>query len=279
MRGCRLLYSPVIMRVTNIELEPIHQITYRNAAGGGMTRPGLLPILRGKVADLPGTLEALLLTSDLQGRAEQADAYGTRRLLGEVLVDEYLALAVAGQVPSPANTGALLAGDLFAAPNADRLGATGDVRAVWRAFAKDFRWVAGVAGNHDTFGSPAETSSFCREPGVHLLDGNAVELDEVRVAGVGGICGNPARPNRRTVDDFIAAIRKAERGHPHVLVLHEGPDGGAGQRGNAMVHGMIADRKYLVVCGHVYWPSPLYEFPSGSQVVNCDSRVLLLERA
>ena len=34
----------------------------------------------------------------------------------------------------------------------DKRGGSGDVTGVWLAFADIFQWVAGVAGNHDTFG-------------------------------------------------------------------------------------------------------------------------------
>jgi hypothetical protein len=49
------------------------------------------------------------------------------------------------------------------------MGATRDVRSVWRAFAADFRWVAGVAGTHDLFGKPPEREQFLREPDRHAV--------------------------------------------------------------------------------------------------------------
>lgn len=266
------------MRVLQIDPEPLHTLVYADAAPGGGTQARTLPILRGRVDHLPAQLDALLVASDLQGRARLAEAGGSMRLLGEALAEEYATLAELDQVPDPAVTGVLLAGDLYAAPAADRMGATGDVRDVWRAFAARFRWVAGVAGNHDLFGNPSEQARFRREPGVHLLDGDSVTLDDLRLAGVGGICGRPGKPNRRAPEEFVAAVRQLLPARPHVLLLHEGPGGDEGQRGNPDVRTAVAQRPVLVICGHVHWHSPLCELPGGGQILNADARALVLER-
>lgn len=267
------------MRIVELEDAPLHRIDYADAAPGGGTQPRVLDVVRGRVEGLPRQLDALLVTSDLQGRARLASAGGAMHLLGEALAEEYAALAELDMVPPPSHTGVLLAGDLYAAPGADRMGATGDVRPVWDAFAAGFRWVAGVAGNHDLFGGPQEQSRFCRQPGVHLLDGGAAALDDLRVAGVGGICGSPGKPNRRPPEEFVAAVRRALVGRPHVMMLHEGPDGEPGQRGNPALRAALAGRRILVICGHVHWDRPLAELPGGAQVLNTDARAFVLERA
>ncbi len=268
------------MRIVEIEEVPLHRIDYADAAPGGGTQRRALDLVRARVEGLPPQLDALLVTADLQGRAHLASAGGSMHLLGEVLAEEYTALAELDVVPPPSHTGVLLAGDLYAAPGADRMGATGDVRPVWDAFAAGFRWVAGVAGNHDLFGGAQEMSRFCRQAGVNLLDGASAELDDLRVAGVGGICGNPGKPNRRPPEEFVAAIRRALVAKAQVLVLHEGPDGQTpGQRGNPALRAALAGRRLLVICGHVHWDSPLAELPGGTQVLNVDARALVLERA
>ena len=61
--------------------------------------------------------------------------------------------------------GLLLCGDLYVRPALDARGGLGDVRPVWRAFARHFRWVAGVPGNHDAFGTPSERTAFANLPG------------------------------------------------------------------------------------------------------------------
>ena len=266
------------MRILDIDAEPFHVLEYQDAAPRGGTQLRRLPLLRGRAEGLPAELDALLVCSDLQGRACVGD--GQLLLLGEVLAGEYAALAELELVPPAAFTGVVLAGDLFAAPGADRMGATGDVREVWRAFAGGFRWVAGVAGNHDLFGDPQELNRFRREPGVHLLDGDTAELDGLRIAGVGGICGNPGKPNRRDPEAFIAAVRERLAGRPHLLVLHEGPDGGEPDlRGNPALRAALAGSRALVICGHVHWDRPLVNLAAGPQLLNVDARVVLLERA
>lgn len=267
------------MRIVEIAAEPLHRMTYSDAAPGGGTQVRELSLLRGRVAGLPPQLDALLVTSDLQGRAPLASAGGALHLLGEALAAEYATLAELEVVPAPAFTGVLLAGDLYAAPGADRMGATGDVREVWRAFAARFRWVAGVAGNHDLFGGSQDHSRFTREPGIYLLDGTHVALDDLRIAGVGGICGRKGKPNRRPPEEFVAATRRALQGNPHVLVLHEGPEGDEGQRGNPELTTALAGRRGIVICGHVHWNRPLADLPGGGQVLNVDARAIVLERA
>jgi len=266
------------MRIVEIGPAPIHEIEYLDAAPGGGSQLRRLPLLRGIVDGLPAELDGLLIASDLQGRARAGD--GELRLLGEALAAEYAMLAELEQVPAPAFTGVVLAGDLYAAPGADRMGATGDVREVWRAFAGGFRWVTGVAGNHDLFGGKQEQSRFERESGVHLLDDTAATLDDLRIAGVGGICGNFNKVNRRAPEEFIKAIRRALARRPHVLVLHEGPDGGEPHlRGNPEIREVVARSETIVICGHVHWDRPLVTLPTGAQLLNVDARAVLLERA
>lgn len=267
------------MRLLHIDREPFHTLEYADAAPRGGTQTRTLPFLRARVDTLPQQLDALLVTSDLQGRARLTEAGGAMHLLGEALAEEYATLADLDLVPAPAFTGVLLAGDLYAAPGADKMGATGDVRDAWRAFAARFRWVAGVAGNHDLFGKPNELARFRREPGIFLLDGDAVTLDDLRLAGVGGICGRPGKPNRRAPEQFVAAVRELLPARPHVLLLHEGPEGEPGQRGNAEVRAAVAGKPGLVVCGHCHWHQPLCELPGGGQILNVDARAVLLERA
>lgn len=286
MRGCAcgvrtaVWHTRGAMRIVEIAGEPIHELEYQDAAPGGGTQLRTLPIFRGAAEGMPAGLDALLVTSDLQGRARLGSAGGVSALLGEVLAEEYAALAELDAVPAAAFTGVILAGDLYAAPGADKLGATGDVRDVWRAFAAGYRWVTGVAGNHDLFGGAQERSRFEREPGVHLLDGDSVVLDGLRVGGVGGICGNPRKENRREPEVFVRTVQQVLANRPHVLVLHEGPDGGRPRlRGNPAVRAAVEDRRALVICGHCHWPEPLVTLAGGAQVLNVDARAVVLERA
>lgn len=201
----------------------------------------------------------------------------TGALLGEVIAGDYARLAQSGRVPPPHRVGVLLAGDLYASAAADRRGASGDVVCVWRAFADRFRWVAGVAGNHDRFGSAAERSALVSSPGVHLLDDEVVELDGLRIAGLGGIIGRAGRLLRRSPEDYDARLRRLVARSPDVVVLHESPaKSDAGLRGSAVVSSAVRGQPGVtVISGHCHWPQALAEL-DGTAVLNVDGRVALL---
>jgi hypothetical protein len=238
----------------------------------------VLPVLEGTVDALPDGVEALVVTSDLQGVELTRRPDATPRLLGEVVAERLAEHAAEGLLPPADRIGVILAGDLYGQP--ERRGGLGDVREVWQAFARRFRWVAGVAGNHDHFGDPGAQARFGREDRIHLLDEDAAQLDGLVVAGVGGIIGDPKRPFRRAEGDFLLATVNVLDLDPDLLVLHEGPDVPRTypeQVGNAQVRAAIGDRLgLLVVCGHRYWPEPLAQLPHGPQVLNVDHRVVVL---
>jgi hypothetical protein len=269
------------MQIVAIESSPFHTFEHRTAAGGGRTATYAVELYRGKVRGLPDALDALVVASDLQGIAPLAAEGGALRLVGEALAEQVAALADTGAVPALTKVGVVLAGDLYSAPAADQRGASGDVRTVWRAFAARCRWVVGVAGNHDTFGeTPQEEASFAAEPRIHLLDGVTVVLDGLHIGGVGRIIGDPNKPGRREEREFLRAMRRVLAEKPAMLVMHHGPDAQRGQlRGHPEIRRAL-DRSgtVLVVCGHVYWPSPVSELRGGAQVLNADGRVVLLER-
>lgn len=61
-----------------------------------------------------------------------------------------------------------------------------------------------------------------------------------------------------------------------VLVLHEGPPGGPGQRGNAPLRALLERRPpALTVCGHVHWNDPVAALGTG-HVLNVDGRAVFL---
>ncbi len=263
------------MRVRDLDPTPWRELPYLDAGRAGAIERRALPVLRGRVDGLPRGLDALIVASDLQGR-EVPRAGTPPRLLGEALADALDDWEA--DLPPPARTGVLLAGDLFVDEALAERGGLGDVRAVWRALARDRRWVAGVAGNHDAFGDPREQARFEREPGVHLLDGEVRALDGLRVGGVGGIPGNPRRPQRKPPEAYLEAVVRVLDARPDVLVLHPPPVVPGGRRGEPLVSEAlaVAGRGLLVVCGHAHWPEPLHAL-GPHQVLNVDGRVVVLE--
>ena len=276
------------MRVQLIEKEPFDTIRYLNA-GRKRVQEATLPLLRGTVSRLPDPLDALVVAADLQGRALASDGSSQRPLLGEVLAEHLAVLAERGEFPSLERVGVLLGGDLYTVPELDRRGGLGDVRPVWNAFACRFRWVAGVAGNHDGFGSnPRDVELFLAHPQVHLFDGDVRTIDSVRIGGVGGIIGKPTKPNRKNPDHFLGLLEQVIQKGSEIVVLHESPSiPGRRCRGRPEIRETIeavareapAARGFpIVVCGHVRWPEPLVELEAGVQFLNVDARVVVLTR-
>jgi hypothetical protein len=255
------------MKILSLSIEPVATIPYATAASGGGRLETELPILKGKVDRLPEGLDALIITSDLQGIGWLPAG---PVLLGEKVADELVFYV------SAAKAGVLLAGDLYSAPEANMRGATGDVRSVWQAFARNFRWVVGVAGNHDLFGSPHEQAALRSLKNLFLLDGAQAVLDGLKIGGVSGILGKPTKANRKDLNGFKSALEKAGR-RADILVLHE-PPAEAGRIGKQEVRDALIELGFegLVCCGHAHWKEPLAAI-QGMQVLNVDSRVVVLE--
>ncbi|HEY4002042.1 MAG TPA: metallophosphoesterase, partial [Candidatus Xenobia bacterium] len=156
-----------------------------------------------------------------------------------------------GVLPPRGQMGVLLAGDLYADPDADQLGVSGDVWPVWSAFWKRFRWVCGVAGNHDRFGAHVSPAASSLAEGMHFIDSGQVDLDGLRVGGVGGIIGKAGRPQRHTEVAQRGRHVRALSPTPQVLIMHEGPDVPVeGLRGRELVREMVDGVGTLVVSGH-----------------------------
>ena len=269
-----------MMKIVHFELAPIHEFQFLNAGrGSGDFYEDQLPVHHARVERLPGELKALVVTADLQGRETFEDSGGgPLRLLGEVL-PQRLCEEVLPELglDDPRQVAALLAGDFYTVPALDKRGGTGDVSGVWNEFRQWFAWVAGVAGNHDLFGDQKKVHPD-RIDRLHFLEGDIEVIDGLRIAGLGGIIGNPSKPQRRTEEDYFRTLSSLLRGRPDILLMHDGPDGlESAQPGNSMMRNLLEEEPPgLVVRGHSHWENPFAEFPSGLQVLNVDARVVIL---
>lgn len=264
------------MRITDLNSQPIYALRHLTAVGGGVQEV-LLPFLRASVAGLPEHIDALVATADLQGRTIDG------RLLGVAVAEELAQLAERGQIPRGDRCGVLLAGDLYSA-SPPRRGANGDVRAVWDAFAGWARWVCGVAGNHDLFSDKPNApalAAFRRQSGCGLLDAETIERDGLRIAGLSGIIGRPGRPWRRAEAHFIEAFAGLVAAGPDILLCHEGPGRASREQGGVPLLDELlvaARREILCVRGHMFWEEALLAGDGLRQVLNVDSRVVVLQR-
>jgi Icc-related predicted phosphoesterase len=258
--------------IRSLPAQPVHEIRYLNAARRGGTETLRLPVLRGVVCGLPEGIDAILATSDLQGIFPDPETREAT-LLGVAVAHVLEDLGFKKVVPRAMRTGVLLAGDLYSIPDANKRGGYGDVSDVWSAFADRFAWVAGVAGNHD------DVTSVPRGEGVHLLDTEEATIAGTRIAGVGLICGDPARRGRRDEEEQLARIELVAETRPEILLLHEGPEGNsAHQPGHAHIREIIERcRVGLTVCGHVHWETPLAS-RGDTHILNVDARVVVLAR-
>jgi hypothetical protein len=267
------------VRILHLNEQASFTILYLNAAPGGGRESSTFPIHLGIADALPDALDAIFLTSDLQGICPIG---GESVLLGVALAEHLGELADGSDLPVSERIGVILAGDLYSDPSATVRGATGDVRSVWNAFADRFAFVAGVAGNHDLFGEGTELSRFRSAPGIHLLDGDRVEFGGLAIAGVGGVIGNSIGKNRRRREkDYLRLLDQVLDLEPAVVVLHQGPDGGEPRlRGHAAIREHIrAAHPHLTVFGHCHWSKPLVEPDAGHQLLNVDGRGVLLMRS
>ncbi|KAF3883971.1 MULTISPECIES: metallophosphoesterase family protein [Nostocales] len=261
------------MQILSISDQVIHHIPFitHSPNGVGVVNKAL-PVLLAHVDSLPDGLEAIVATSDLQGIDRE-----NQRLLGHLVSEELDKLADLGRIPSLKSTGIILAGDFYA--KVDKRGGVGDVRDVWQAFRQRFRWTAGVGGNHDSFGrTQQEFRAFQDAKGINYLDGNITCLDGLRIAGISGIIGKSTKPFRRSEKDFRKLLVQLLDRSPDIFVLHEGPnDVEAKLMGNESIRAeLVKGNDLLVICGHSHWKVPMIALSKGIQVLNVDTRVVVM---
>ena len=269
------------MKITSLSSDPIVQIPFLNAGRGqGGYYVERLPIFLAAVDELPDELDAVVATANLQGRERfEESPGGAPRLLGETLPQQLAEDILPKFGIDALRTGSILAGDFYTVPALDKRGGSGDVTKVWEAFGREFRWVVGVAGNHDMFGEslhPNRATSANR----HYLDGSCVTLDGLAIAGVGGVIGNPSRAHRRTEDGYVDALLEVLDEPVDILITHDGPEGPErGQRGSPRATYVLNELcPSLNIRGHSHWETPLVNLDGGTQVLNVDCRVVVLRR-
>ncbi|MFK7772670.1 MAG: metallophosphoesterase [Saprospiraceae bacterium] len=272
------------MKITNLNNTPIHTIPYKKVIPSRLHVEGVLPlqdhfwpVLEGKVDKLPDELDALIVASDLQGHMEFD---GGLKLMGEILPEE-LKLLIEIEYPNLniQNVGVMLCGDLFALEH--RRGGIGDVRSVYHAFKKHFKWVAGVAGNHDMIGTEnSKVKEFQFERDIYYFENGNKTISELSISGVGGIIGPIRKMNRWEEGDFLKAIKKQCLKKPDILLLHEGPDFVENELfGNSCVRETLENSPATLVCfGHRHWETPFHTLSNGTQLLNLEERTVLLIR-
>lgn len=269
------------------ELTQIFDFTaYNAAAGGGRTERISVPIHHAAVQFPESTsidLDGILITGDLQFYDRKSLPEEDRRLMGYAVAGEISALSAAGLLPATNRLGVVIVGDMYAEPCLLKRGGSGDVEDIWYEFADHFRWVAGVAGNHDLYeGKDQFPKRFKSQSNIHALDFETVELDGLKIGGVSGIMGNPKKIWRYTDEDFRKKLPRLLSSPLDCLVLHQGPRGkDSKMRGSTLINETLQqspNKPSIVTFGHCHWPEPISEADQATTLLNSDGRAVLLTR-
>jgi hypothetical protein len=114
------------------------------------------------------------------------------------------------------------------------------------------------------------------------LDSGIIDVDGLRIGGVGGVAGNPRMPNRRPLVAFLEAVESVLSESPDLLVLHQGPtlQTGHARKGLEDLRSIFrqCDRELLVIFGHERWKTPLEQLTSSVQLLNVHERAIVLQR-
>lgn len=271
------------MRVIQVQEDPVDVLTYYRVREGSKGKETLdVPFYAVHTDSLPHGISALIATSDLQGVEALSRPKGRikpgHRLVGHAVAEKCSKILDSLGLDS-GRAGVFLAGDLHSDVTLSKRGGYGDVRDIWMAFRERFRWCVGVAGNHDTFGGVADLEAFKRVTGIHLLDGNLITVNGLRIGGVSGVIGtSTSKPWRQPPDAYKRLVDQALRASPRLFLLHEGPSiREKGLDGRDETRGYIeAWPPCIVICGHRNWPGNRMEMLSnGGQVLNVEGKVVL----
>ncbi len=276
------------MRILQQNPEPIYRFPCVNVGPGGK-QPlwTTVPVISACVDVLPPGLDALLVTADLQFVDTNELPETQRLLLGQSVAQELGLMADVGLLPSAEATGVLLAGDFYVHPALRSRGGLGDVMGVWKAFGDAFGWVAGVAGNHDSFHGQVQRPAALQKGTTRLLDGDVVTLGGLRIGGVSGVLGTSKKPWRKPPHVYRSALQRVLEQEPDIVLLHESPQSPSPNHkgiGKAILTREILEHAStqhppLVISGHVGWKDPLDAVEHGPQFLNVEERVVLLTRA
>lgn len=272
------------MKIELNDVEPIEKFEYEVVAQGGqrddhgnrLLKKENLPIYLGSIKEhkIEG-IDYLIVASDLQGNVLHDDE---TKLLGEVL-PEFLQLLFEIEFDgiNRDKVGVFLCGDLFA--RLDKRGGLGDVKNVWREFNKYFGFVVGVAGNHDDFGQLEEFEKFKHEKGIYYLHNQIVKIENFKVGGISGIIGRPDKPFRNEEEKHLKELKKLLLKQPHFILLHEGPNNKNPElHGNDNIRILIEkSQKNTIFCGHNHWNHSIVSKENGTQIINVDSKCIILK--
>lgn len=235
-----------------------------------------LPVFLGHISNIPSGIDSIVITADLQGR----ELYHERNLLiGEVVPHQLHDILTFLNIDTN-NSIALLAGDFYSRELMDRKGGHGNVVPVWDSFSKYFKYTIGVPGNHDLFQQDAKLyRTFLKNEKIKFLDKSDINLDGMKIGGLGGIIGNPRKPFRKTQIDYLNYLNKLLSNNLDILIMHDGPDvPDIEVEGISKVREIIEDSNCkLIIRGHKHWDNFFHQNKNGNYIINAHEKIIILK--
>lgn len=261
-----------MLQIEKIDALPFESIQYFTIPSGGTEAEIFsLPIYSGIIRNLPAAIDAIIVTSDLQGVVKLKDEY---LLLGEYLagnlktiLDLYYSKIDKGKVL------VLLCGDLYT--SLVKRGDSGDPSEVWKRFSSVFGNVIGIAGNHDCFehGSDSlnENNNIC------FLENGIVKFQGLTIAGLSGIIGRQDKNYRMPESDYLKALSELMKKDPDILLTHLSPEAEGFQGEPQMTSLLERSSSTTLFCGNSHWETnqPVY-LKNRTGIINADSKVFIL---
>lgn len=215
----------------------------------------------------------IIAFSDMQGVTADKGEYCPLGI--DVLKNLLPILSLENVIPKLSDTACFIAGDMYASTTDFRMGLSGNIDdVVCEACQSDFSSVSMVLGNHDVLSE--HCVSDLKSSKVLILDGDHRYRDNITIAGISGIMGNPRKPNRNDEKMFISKLRRIQNKNVDILLLHEGPHISDEQIGNEFIRGQLLGlQNKLIISGHAHWNEPVAAL-GNNLIINSDARIVIL---
>ena len=259
--------------ITDIEKEPIERISFLTIPQNSL-KPSeySLPIYKGKIKGFSQDINAIVVTSDLQGVVIQNDE---NILLGEVLADNLkLIFDIYFPEIDRKRTIAFLCGDLYS--DLIKRGQSGDPIKVWKKFASVFGQTIGIAGNHDKF---KNIEDLYKIRNTKLLINDIFEIEGLKIGGLSGIIGRTDKNFRLQETDYLKALSNLLSKKPNILLTHLSPQIlDENLQGEENITKILENGNITTLfCGHSNWNyNKTYDMKNKTQILNTDTKVFIL---
>jgi len=261
-----------MLHIDKIDSIPIESISYYTIPAGEI-EPGefSLPIYSGTISTLPSSIEAIIVTSDLQGIIKAKEE---NLLLGEFLADNLkIIFDLYYSEVDKEKVLILLCGDLYT--SLVKRGDSGDPSEVWIKFRSNFGNVIGVAGNHDCFESGSKDLNEIEN--VCFIEKGIVKFKGLTIAGLSGIIGRSDKNYRMPEAEYLKALSELLAKGPDILITHLSPEIDGFQGEPKMTSLLERYKTTTLFCGHSHWETnqPVF-LKNGTEIINADAKVFIL---